>query len=199
VATCVPLNTNGNCGACGVTCSTPENPICNDVEGNGTYACAAEETCDTENFRLVCDGTCVDSSKNGNCGECGKSCDAEEVCYVSEDPSTYICQAGSVCTDLGLGACNGQCVDLSKNGNCGACGTTCGAGQVCNDSDDDGTSSCEAASTCEGPEEGVCQGNCVDFTQSGNCGACGATCEEDEACEANGETGLYSCVVVTVP
>ena len=73
--------------------------------------------------------------------------------------------------------CDGLCYDLDTTANhCGACGTTCAAGEVCN------------AGTCEfGCPTGLteCDGGCVDTQTSGtNCGACGAACAAGEVCDA---------------
>lgn len=56
------------------------------------------------------------------------------------------CKGGKHC-------CSGTCVDFNVNGNCGACGVTCGAGQGC------------------------CGGVCKDLqTDANNCGSCGTVC-----------------------
>jgi hypothetical protein len=74
------------------------------------------------------------------------------------------------CTD-----CQGQCVDLQVDSrNCGACGTVCGAGSVCQ------AGSCMA--TCPASQRS-CSGQCVDVqTDRRHCGACGTVCGDGQLC-----------------
>ncbi len=73
-----------------------------------------------------CGGFCVDLSGDGmNCGACGTSCAADQVC------STGVCQTGG-CVEPGRTQCDASCVDLMTNpSHCGACGVFCSAGQTC--------------------------------------------------------------------
>ena len=183
VATCVSLALNGNCGVCGVTCDDAAAPVCNDSDEDGEFECEASDTCVDPNGD--CNGSCVDLTKNGNCGTCGTTCEADEVCNDSTDPGTFTCEAADSCAE-GTAACDGNCIDVTKNGNCSDCGITCGTGKVCNDSGTAaGTFTCEAADTC--PEgTAACGGNCIDVTQDGNCGDCGVTCEANQVCGVSG-------------
>jgi hypothetical protein len=132
--TCVNTKSdNKNCGGCpgsgGIAC--PAGSIC-----DGTGHCAA--TCGLNALGqplATCNGKCVDTSSDANnCGGCQQSsapthkCNAGEVCQAGV--CTVSCQAGlSPCTQAG-GAIT--CKDLTQDrANCGSCGTTCGAGQVC--------------------------------------------------------------------
>jgi 6-phosphogluconolactonase (cycloisomerase 2 family) len=102
----------------------------------------------------------------------------------SDDASP--CPAGStLCGDL--------CVNTrTDQQNCGACGTACDPGFVC---DGAGTCalSCQAGLT-------ACDGTCVD-TQSdrASCGACGTACEDGDVCNGSGvcelscQAGLVEC------
>jgi hypothetical protein len=84
------------------------------------------------------------------------------------------CESGTLC--------GGTCVDLmSDQGNCGACGTACGAGQVC--SGGTCTLDCGAGTT-------KCGTNCVDTQNDpSNCGTCGMACPMGQVCSA-GACGL---------
>jgi len=72
--------------------------------------------------------------------------------------------------------CDGTCVDTDSDGmNCGACGTVCGAGEVC-----DGAGTC-AVSCGTGLTD--CSGSCIDTANNpAHCGGCGMACGAGEAC-----------------
>ena len=73
--------------------------------------------------------------------------------------------------------CEGSCVDLRYDpANCGACGTTCGANESC----DQGA----CVSIC-GPGTTDCTGSCVDTdVDPNNCGGCGVACGAGEVCNS---------------
>lgn len=75
--------------------------------------------------------------------------------------------------------CDGECVDVNfDDRHCGACGTVCGADEVC-----DGTGRCSSSDCPDGTTP--CAGACVDVQRDpGNCGACGTACAAGEACNA---------------
>ena len=95
----------------------------------------------------------------------------------------------------GLKNCSGKCVDnQTDNSNCGACGTTCGAGQHC------------SAGVCKANcQTGLtdCNGKCVNLnTDFYNCGSCSNMCAAGEVCKTTGtttactvscQTGLTNC------
>jgi hypothetical protein len=71
-----------------------------------------------------CNGACIPTSVDpANCGGCGVTCGAQEVC------------SAGACTDHclpGLSECHQSCVDLdSDSANCGACGHECAPGTGC--------------------------------------------------------------------
>lgn len=84
---------------------------------------------------------------------------------------------GSAMCGAGETDCGGACVDTSSDpGNCGACGTACTGGQVCD------MGAC--ADMCSGGLEN-CSGACVDTqTSPANCGSCGNACAAGETCSA---------------
>ncbi|AGC42316.1 hypothetical protein MYSTI_00967 [Myxococcus stipitatus DSM 14675] len=85
--------------------------------------------------------------------------------------------SGVVCGE-GLSRCGDTCVDLtSASANCGACGVTCGEGQLCSE----GACTCQAGTT-------ACGGACVDTRSSPqHCGGCagagGTVCASGQVCE----------------
>jgi len=84
------------------------------------------------------------------------------------------CASAGTCPSY-LWECGGICQDLSSDeANCGACGVTCGLGQIC--------SSGTCVLSC--PEgSGDCSGVCRDLENDPyNCGACGEPCAEGARC-----------------
>jgi xyloglucan-specific endo-beta-1,4-glucanase len=76
------------------------------------------------------------------------------------------CAAGSV---ICAGACTNESLDPA---NCGACGSQCAPGEVCNS----GTCGCRTGET-------ICSTACVDTTSDPkNCGACGTVCAPGLVC-----------------
>jgi len=126
----VGLDTNENCGGCGIRCTKPSEE-CID-EGNG-YVCAVP--C-AKVGQTMCRGECVDLLNDvSSCGACGDKCDApgpNQVSSCSKGVCVYACAPG-------FGDCNGNAADGCETnlrqhpGNCGACGNACdlAAGQPC--------------------------------------------------------------------
>ncbi|WP_342382104.1 hypothetical protein NVS55_35105 [Myxococcus stipitatus] len=115
----------------------------------------------------VCGGTCVDTrGDSANCGACGTTCSASEVC-----------QDGACGCRAGTQACGGACVDTATDvAHCGACGTSCASGQVC-----------ESGTCREGCSQGLlrCGGACVNGASDPlNCGACGNACPDVQSCRS---------------
>ncbi len=152
--------------------------------------------------------SCVDpSSDKYSCGSCGNVCGDGQLC--SGGVCTTVCAASEVCSLKGacVGSCpnggrvcgtvasntTGRCVDVSSDrSNCGACGHACAAGETCEggtcrtsctplptagcDALGGSCSQCGAAST-------LCGAVCVDATSDrNNCGGCGKTCGNGQAC-----------------
>ena len=108
-----------------------------------------------------------------NCGGCGITCPAGDVCSGS---CVLSCQTG-------LTNCSGVCAnEQTDNHNCGACGNVCGAQQVC--SAGACASECVAGQTlC--PAVGANPAYCSnEQTDNHNCGACGNVCGAQQVCSA---------------
>jgi hypothetical protein len=89
---------------------------------------------------LACNGICEETQTDpNNCGACGNVCPLTVSPYCLANPNQcsafqQSCISG-VCggCSTGLTACNSTCTNLQSDpSNCGACGTVCLAGQVCN-------------------------------------------------------------------
>ena len=131
----------------------------------------------------LCSDRCVDtSSDNKNCGACGTTCAAGQVC--SGGACALSCQSG-------LTDCSGKCVDLLADiNNCGKCATPCAAGQVC--------SSGKCVLSCQSGLSD-CSGKCVDLqSDNKNCGKCGTPCAAGQVCSSGKcvltcQSGLTDC------
>jgi len=95
---------------------------------------------------------------------------------------------GSACAS-GQKDCGGVCKTVTNDSqNCGACGTVCGTGQVCQ------AGNCQ----CQGSLD-VCGGVCVNTNaDAANCGTCGTPCAAPTVCDrgtcaAACSTGLTEC------
>jgi hypothetical protein len=141
----------------------------------------------------MCHGECVDTSENGNCGDCDVICPniPGEICALNFGPGTlYSCQ--NVCEDpkkpdFCIGS-SGQTVCTNKQTddfNCGKCGRDCTKlfpGSVCQNGDckcpEGYTDTCGPQPT--GP-------GCVNLNNDpNNCKTCGHGCQSNEECQ-NGE------------
>ncbi len=133
----------------------------------------------------TCDGQLVDvTTSNSHCGECGNSCDETfGVCRSGScecyDPYTA-CGVDNICTYAEYDAKN-----------CGVCGATCGANEVCFEGD----------CVCY-PGFKRCNGVCVDIdADPRHCGDCGIGCNggicKEGQCENRDSCGLtwFECPV----
>ena len=124
---------------------------------------------------IPCDGMCVDpSTDDANCGACGVTCGADEVCREGS------CQLPCLAAET---QCGDVCADLSSDvDHCGACGVECAEGEVCSE----GT----CGLSCGGSTPVRCDDSCVDTDSNrDHCGACGVECAEGEVC-SGGACGL---------
>jgi hypothetical protein len=161
-----------NCGACSAACSLANvassgcsGGTCSVVRCNpdfGDCDAMAANGCETD----------VRTSLQ-NCGGCGRACSLANA--------TATCTAGA-CAVMACAAGYDDCDGNPANGcevntrtdntNCGACGTTCGAGQVCSAGRCGATCSAPLVA-CTGTGGSFCANTAID---PANCGACGAAC-----------------------
>jgi formylglycine-generating enzyme required for sulfatase activity len=144
-----PLEDEGNCGGCGVTCLPTEACV------SGVCGCASSQS--------LCGQTCVDEQTDSqNCGACGRVC-----------PSAETCQMGDCACPSGGSLCGDTCVDEKTDSqNCGGCGTVCPSAETCQNAKcacpTQGETLCPAGST---------SGVCVDtFVDHDHCGSCTNAC-----------------------
>jgi len=139
--------------------------VCNDAGqccGTSEFACGTS-CCNALPNVGCCDGACVYTDTEENCGGCGNVCHGGKFCT----DGVCACRGGE--TD-----CNGFCANLLwDNLNCGACGTQCAEGFSCF------LGTCRCADS--GQEQ--CNRQCIDVTgDRNNCGACGNVCPAGQDC-----------------
>jgi len=177
-----------NCGACGVTCPSPQVCIygeCGDSCEPTTGAWLKPTGVELRN----CDRHCADiMSDEMNCGGCGMICLAGSTCEAGKCPISQV-----QCAALGWVPCGGGCVYTANDpDNCGACGRTCPSNQVCNFYD------CRDSCAADPLTFTDCDRHCVDtLSDPQNCGACGTKCVTGATC--SGGKCLTSSIVVTSP
>lgn len=187
------------CGGCGIegsqACNTEAGQgccgsMCHDLltELDNCGVCGRE--CPTG--QACCGGECVNRDSDPDaCGVCGNACaDGERCCrgQCSLPGSSRCGSCADDCESMGLGCCDGSCVDLDTDRTyCGSCGRSCAAGEFCCEgacvtSD---ASHCGACGiVCESGE--LCCGNSCVANNSPNCGSCGTTCAPGTACCGTG-------------
>lgn len=125
-STCVDTDSNrAHCGACGNACGAGQ--VCS---GAACVASCGAGLAD-------CSGSCVDTDADpANCGACGVTCESAPgsagVCVAGA--CQYFCAPTFGDCNADLGAPGGDGCETSLVGtaaNCGACGSTCGIGDVC--------------------------------------------------------------------
>jgi hypothetical protein len=179
-------------GAWVMGCSSSSTPVVTVPIDSGVDAAATDAATDAMTTKpvdagltcpsnqTICGSTCVNTSNDlANCGSCGMTCAAGEVC--SNGGCALTCGGGT--TKCGT-MCNDTLIDPS---NCGTCATACGADQVCT------AGSC--VSTCTSGQV-VCNNACVDPNTSnaycgatngcgvGDAGNAGAVCGPEQHCVA---------------
>ena len=117
------------CGRLGAKCERTGDCCRGTVCKRGRCRCAAgRKDCDGDK---VCETDPLTDPRN--CGACGTTCGVFKVCSDGRcvcEPGRTPC--GISCCRPGAACCDGRCVDLSDDpDNCGACGSRCGEGQVC--------------------------------------------------------------------
>ncbi|MDB4968310.1 MAG: Tryptophan synthase alpha chain [Myxococcales bacterium] len=123
------------------------------------------------------DSKCHDLRNDpSNCGACGKTCAAGEVC------GSGVCAAR--CTG-GTSACNGSCVDIATDvNNCGACGNVCS----------------NANGVCVGGSCAVAPCAAGSFLNGNSCQACSSACGAGQfqtaGCSAAADRTCESCTAI---
>jgi hypothetical protein len=158
---CTPLNTTGNCGACGRVCPAgPASsiPVC--INGECGWVCKSGYTrcgnacCPSGDG--CCNGNCTPLNSTSNCGTCGK------VCPAGPANSARTCTSGKCgwACNSGYTACDSGCCPSPPPPppKCpGGAGCMCKAGGIC-----DPGLVCVDGSTCYacgGTGELCCAGN----------------------------------------
>lgn len=126
-----------------------------------------------------CAGVAVPEDDPKNCGACGVTCSASQVC-----------QAGKCgCPLSASDACGDSCTTLTTDEqNCGKCGNGCGSERACNA----GQCACKAAA-----QPDYCAGvGCVSFqSDSNHCGDCKTACTQGQVCKE----GACTCAAGVAP
>jgi Fibrinogen beta and gamma chains, C-terminal globular domain/Stigma-specific protein, Stig1 len=167
---CVNTGTDPrNCGACGRACSLANVAVNACVAGGCVIGGCSTGFGDCDGMAANGCETNVRASDVSNCGGCGVVC---RFANAAASCALGACALGTCATGFAncdASAANGCEVNVNTdNGNCGACGRACAAGQVC------------AAGTCmttcaSGTTN--CSGTCANLmTDTANCGTCGTAC-----------------------
>jgi hypothetical protein len=156
---CTDLSTNqDHCGACTRRDDTQRcDELSRCMDGECVFLGCVPEL-------ETCDGICSSFTDAANCGSCSTRCGPSQVCSLMECKDTCA---------LNLTACNGSCVDLTRDRrNCGSCGKECETGCV------NGICSSECPAGW-----GHCVAGCRALDRDPfNCGLCGNACAPGEAC-----------------
>jgi hypothetical protein len=186
------LNTNVNCGACGVACARPHATTSCSTGSCAFVGCAAGfGNCNGD----LGDGCEASLTTSANCGGCGVACalpNATSSCATGTC-AVVTCAAGF--GDCDGNAANGCEASLATATDCGACGVACALPNA--------ASSC-AGGTCAlgacAPGFANCNGNAADGCETSlatatDCGACGVACALANATStcAGGACALVAC------
>jgi hypothetical protein len=174
------------CSSCTTVCAIPNaTPAC--VAGRCAIGACVPGFADCDG--LVANGCETATTTGSNCGMCGVTCRAGEVCSID--------RCGSSCS-AGTTLCGGACFNLSADpSNCGTCGRICPtlasaratcAGGAC-------AFTCNAGyGDCDGDAANGCETNLS--VRADHCGACGRLCPAPAnaggTC-ADGTCGLGAC------
>jgi len=124
---------------------------------------------------LLCQGQCYDPmSDSAHCGSCETACTGGAACIDGKCGTAQACADGKCECPAGKTACGTNCVDLSASPlHCGACATTCTAGQSCQ------AGQCKCAQA----TDIVCDNACTDpQTDINHCGDCATKCQGGLPC-----------------
>ena len=190
---CVPDRCGG---VSGVSCATGLvclDHYCSDLSCDPQ--CPAAQTCSTQTCIPALPPACQTSA----------DCDTGESCvggFCSQTGCTPACPSNDACLDAlcilplsGQTACarpyqpcqNGDgpyCANLLMDStNCGACGTTCPTGEICNGSGVCSVTCIASESKCPGAGSSLCVNLQSD---NENCGQCGQACPSGQSCSAGG-------------
>jgi hypothetical protein len=175
-----------NCGGCGITCAFA-NASASCASGACVMGACAAGYAD-------CDGSATNGCETntradaGNCGGCGTTCAAGQVC--SNGACATTCGGG-------LSNCSGSCVDENNDPtHCGSCTHVCGAAAhqipVCV------SRTCYAFCSpgfgdCDGVAGNGCEATLA--SDGANCGRCGHACGAGTTCAAGAcvPVGLVHC------
>lgn len=183
----------GPCAACGFNpanyCSGTCTNVATDITNCGAcgHVCPTADSCNTP---MCSSGVCssVPTNENGACSGVGSDC-TTPMCSsgyckgfpINEggpcDNGTGTCDFGTCVANpvgcpTGTTDCNSTCVDLSSDSsNCGACGSSCVAGNECN------------TATCY---QGACYHNSNPAAQGAPCNCGTGTCDVNGNCVATG-------------
>ncbi len=125
-----------NCGGCGEECGGGEACVgggC--VPGECESECPEDWVCCDDAWGWGFAGCTAIEWDKVNCGACGVACDAGETCVrgicVRSDCDAE-CGFGQSCCESPWGSPEAGCTTVEWDPtNCGSCGTTCAADQVC--------------------------------------------------------------------
>ena len=198
----VDLNSAGNCGACGNSCSSKTQvsaATCSSMTCHVTTCNSGYFDCDT----LGSNGCEVHPSNDAhNCGTTSAACGND--CTNDANVSSATCTSGACAYSCasGFGDCTGTAgceTPTTTASNCGACGNncstkshvsaaTCGLDALCH------VTTCAAGfADCDGVGANGCE---VDITLTANCGACGNNCASKSQVSAATCSGM-TCHVTT--
>jgi len=139
---------------------------------------------------LVAQGCGGDSASASTGG--GQDAAVEASPDASDQEAEAPQEAAATCP-TGQTMCGSTCTNTAYDpGNCGACGHTCGSGQVC--SSGTCSSTCGALTTCT--SDGGAPFCANTQTDNANCGTCGHTCGSGQVCK--GGTCALTCGALTI-
>ncbi len=187
---CIECLDETSCGG-GQSCC---GGYCVDTDGNNDHCGTCDSPCSID--EICCNGNCANPNTSIEyCGNCTTSCSGSEACcdgYCHDlDSDVDYCGSCDVSCDSGQSCCGGFCNDASDDpDNCGGCGITCigetstCCGVDCVNTTDNDMYCGDCFTSCVSPSEVCCGTSCVviDGDDVNNCGGCGVTCGDGQAC-----------------